>query len=239
MGYCAGVGEDAVIARGRDAEILDLGGGRVLRRFSGPRPLAVEALVMRLVREAGYPVPEVFEVRRDGMVLERVDGPTMLDDLATHPWRVRRHARMLAALHRELHQIRASEGLPARFGEPGPDDVVIHGDLHPGNVMLSRAGPVVIDWTSGGRGPAGADVADAWLILASAQPAGGLLMRALAGALRGRFLDSFLREAGRSEATSYLELALEERAADPNLTPAEKAAMRKVAAAHGILPGAR
>lgn len=231
MGYCAGVGEGTVIARGRDAEILDLGGGRVLRRFSGPRPLEAEAFVMRLVREAGYPVPEVFEVYRDGMVLERVDGPTMLDDLATHPWRVQRHARTLATLHRDLHRIRASEGLPARFGEPAPDDVVVHGDLHPGNVMLSRAGPVVIDWTSGGRGPAGADVADAWLILASAQPAGGLLMRALAGALRGRFLGTFLREAGRSEAAAYLRLAIDERAGDPNLTPGEKAAMRKVAAA--------
>ena len=47
---------------------------------------------MRLVREAGYPAPEVFEVHGDGMVLERVDGSTMLDDLATHPWRVQRHA---------------------------------------------------------------------------------------------------------------------------------------------------
>jgi len=231
MGYCAGVGEGTTIARGRDAEIVDLGGGRVLRRFGGPRPLEAEALIMRLVREAGYPVPEVFEVHRDGMVLERVDGPTMLDDLTTHPWRVQRHARTLANLHRDLHQIRAFEGLPARFGEPAPDDVVVHGDLHPGNVMLSRSGPVVIDWTSGGRGPAGADVADAWLILASAQPAGGLVMRALVGALRGRFLETFLREAGRSEAASYLQLAIEERASDPNITPSEKAAMRKVAAA--------
>lgn len=186
---------------------------------------------MRLVREAGYPVPEVFEVHGDGMVLERVDGSTMLDDLAAHPWRVQRHARTLAALHRDLHRIEAVEGLPGRFGPPAPDDVVVHGDLHPGNVILSRRGPVVIDWTSGGRGPAGADVADAWLVLACAQPGRGPLMRALTGALRARFLETFLREAGRSEAATNLLLALEERLADPHITPGEKAAMRKVAAA--------
>jgi len=225
------VSEGKVIARGRDAEIVDLGSGRVLRRFSRPRPLEAEAWVMRLVREAGYPAPEVFEVHGDGMVLERVDGSTMLDDLATHPWRVQRHARTLAALHRDLHRIGAVESLPGRFGPPATDDVVVHGDLHPGNVILSRSGPVVIDWTSGGRGPAGADVADAWLVLACARPDGGPLMRALAGALRARFLETFLREAGRSEAASNLLLALEERLADPHITPSEKAAMRKVAAA--------
>src|SRR5215467_480436 len=46
------MGEDTVIAHGRDAEIVDLGSGRVLRRFAGPRRLEPEALVMRLVRDA-------------------------------------------------------------------------------------------------------------------------------------------------------------------------------------------
>jgi len=225
------VTEGEVIARGRDAEIVDLGGGRILRRFSRPRPLEAEAVLMRYVRETGYPVPNVFDVHGGGMVLERVDGPTMLDDLAAHPWRVQRYARTLATLHRDLHRIRAFEGLRGRFGRPAHDDVVVHGDLHPGNVILSRSGPVVIDWTSAGRGPAGADVADAWLVLACAQPAGGPLMRALAGALRGRFLETFLREAGRSEAASHLQLALEKRAADPHITSSEIAAMRTVAAA--------
>jgi len=226
--------EGTVIGRGRDAEIVDLGGGRVLRRFRGPRRLDAEARLMRLVRDAGYPAPEVFEVHPDGMTLERVDGPTMLEDLGAHPWRWRRHARTLAALHRELHQIRAVVGLRARFGEPAPDDVVVHGDLHPANVMLSHAGPVVIDWSNGGRGPAGADVADAWLLLASAQVPGGPLLRTLASALRQRFLTVFLREAGRAEAARYLRYAVKVRAADPHLDRREKAAMQRIAATHGV-----
>lgn len=232
-----GVREGTVIAHGRDAEIVELAGGRVLRRFASPRRLEPEALVMRLVRDTGYPVPEVFEVRPDGIVLERVEGPTMLEDLSAHPWRVHRHARTLAALHRDLHRIPAADWLPAQFGDPAPGDVVIHGDLHPANVMLSHAGPVVIDWSSAGRGPAGADVADAWLVVACAQPPGGPLMRALTAALRQRFLTTFLGEADRSQAAGYLRHAYERRAADPHLDRREKAAMQRIAATHAVGPG--
>jgi aminoglycoside phosphotransferase (APT) family kinase protein len=227
------VTDERVIASGRDAELLDLGRGRVLRRPRVPRRLDAEAGLMARARAAGYPVPEVFEVRPDGMVMERVDGPTMLDDLAAHPWRVDRHARTLAALHRRLHRIPAADGLRAPFGGPLPGDVLVHGDLHPANVLLSPGGQAVIDWSSGGRGPAGADVADAWLVLAAARPPAGTLLRVLVGALRHRFLAEFLRHAGREEAARYLRTAAGRRAADPNLSDAEKEAMRRLAAAHG------
>lgn len=222
-----------VIGSGREAELVDLGGGRVLRRLRSPRSLDREAELMRLVRAAGYPVPEVFEVSSRGMVMERVDGPTMLDDLAAHPWRVRRHARTLAALHDELHRIPAVDGLRPRFGAPGPDDVVVHGDLHPANVLLAASGPVVIDWANGGRGPAGADVADAWLVMAAARPAGGRPLQVLVAALRGHFLAVFLRAAGRENAARHLQVALRWRAEDPHLGEAEMAAMRRLAAISG------
>lgn len=222
-----------VIASGRDAEVVDLGGGRVLRRLRRPRPLDGEAELMRHARRAGYPVPEVFEVRPDGMVLERVDGPTMLADLAAHPWRVDAHARTLARLHRDLHAIADVDGLRAAFGEPGPDDVLVHGDLHPDNVLLSPAGPVVIDWANGGRGPAGADVADAWLVLAVAGIPGRGLRRRAVGLLRARFLATFLRHAGREAAARFLEVAAERRVRDHNLTEVEKATALRIAAGAG------
>lgn len=225
---------ERVVAAGRDAEMVDLGGGRLLRRPRVPRPLDGEAAVMRIARAAGYPAPEVVEVRPDGMVVERVDGPTMLDDLAARPWRVLRHARTLADLHRRLHAIPADDALAARLGPPGPGDVLVHGDLHPANVLLSPKGPVVIDWSNAGRGPAGADVADAWLLLAAAQPPGGRLLNLLVAALRARFLAEFLRRAGREEAARQLEAAYRLRTADPNISAAEKAAMRRVVAQHGI-----
>lgn len=219
-----------MIAAGRDAEIFAVGGDRVLRRLRRPRSQEAEAAVMRHVRAAGYPAPEVFEAREDGLVMARVAGPTMLDDLRRHPWRVRSHARTLAALHRDLHRIAAPADLQAPLGD---GDVLLHLDLHPDNVLLSPDGPVVIDWASAARGPAGADVADAWLVLAGARPPGGMLVGALVEGLRGRFLAEFLREAGRDEAAAHLHAAAERRARDPNIAPAERAAMRRVAVEHG------
>jgi aminoglycoside phosphotransferase (APT) family kinase protein len=227
------VAGERVVASGRDAEMIDLGGGRLLRRPRVPRSLEGEAVVMRLARAAGYPVPEVIELRPDGMVMERVDGPTMLDDLAAHPWRVGRHARTLADLHRRLHAIPAGDSLPARPGPPLPGDVLVHGDLHPANVLLAPNGPVVIDWSNAGRGPAGADVADAWLLLAAAQPPPGRLLGTMVAALRGRFLAEFLHHVGREEAVRHLAAAARQRMADPHLSEAERAAMRRVVAAHG------
>jgi len=224
---------EIVLASGRDSDLLDLGGGRVLRRPRVPRPLDGEAAVMRRVRAAGYPVPEVYEVRPDGMVMARVEGPTMLRDLTAHPWRVLRHARTLAALHHRLHAIGADAGDRPTFGRSGPDDVLVHGDLHPDNVLLSPGGPVVIDWANAGRGPAGADVADCWLLLASADAPVGPVMRLLVAVLRRRFLASFLRHAGRAESAGKLGTALARRLVDTNLSAEERARMRRVVARHG------
>jgi len=47
-----------------------------------------------------------------------------------------------------------------------PDgDQLCHGDMHPGNIMLSRRGPMVIDWTNARRGHPAADIARSILIL--------------------------------------------------------------------------
>jgi tRNA A-37 threonylcarbamoyl transferase component Bud32 len=92
----------------------------------------------------GYPVPEVFEIGQNALVLERIEGATMLDDLWRRPWRLSAHAGTLARLHRQLHEMLA----PADLG----DGRLLHMDLHPENVMLSPRGPVVIDWTNARAG---------------------------------------------------------------------------------------
>jgi hypothetical protein len=78
-----------LIAAGRASEIFDLGDGRVLRRFRAGGDPEREALVMRHARANGYPVPRVLEVAADSLVLERIDGPTMLADLWRRPWKLR------------------------------------------------------------------------------------------------------------------------------------------------------
>ena len=77
---------------------------------------------MEHLRAAGYPVPRVFRVGPGEMVLARIDGPTMLEDLEAHPWRIDRHARMLGSLHTDLHRIAPFPGLRPHLlpGDSGP-----------------------------------------------------------------------------------------------------------------------
>jgi aminoglycoside phosphotransferase (APT) family kinase protein len=144
---------------GREADIVDLGDGTVLRKFRTAGNPAREALVMEHARARGYPVPRVHEVRPDALVLERIDGRSMLRDLRRRPWRLPRHMRTLAELHAQLQKIDA----PHELG----DGALLHRDLHPNNVLLSPAGPVVIDWPNSTAGDRAFDVALAWIVCAT------------------------------------------------------------------------
>ena len=222
-----------LIARGRDAEVYAVGEDRVARRLPTPRDLTGEAAVMEHVRSAGYPVPRVWRVAPGEVVLERVEGPTMLDDLGSHPWRVDRHARTLADLHRRLHRIPAPTDLAAH---PWPGEVVLHLDLHPANVILAPAGPVVIDWTNARRGGAGADLAEVWVIVATlgrdADPSGladrvrEAVVGRVEGRIRARLLAGFLAGDARDQARDALPTTAEVRLRDPHVSPAEAEAIR-------------
>jgi aminoglycoside phosphotransferase (APT) family kinase protein len=197
-----------VIAAGRASEIVDLGDGRVLRRFKRGGDPAREAVVMEHARAHGFPVPAVFEVRDDALVLELVDGPTMAADLGRRPWRLGRHARALAELHARLHAI------------PLEGECLLHLDLHPQNVLLAARGPVVIDWSNAQAGDPGFDVALTWVISASVANLGA---RA--------FTRRFLRHVDREAARRALPEAVAYRLADPSLTEAERARVRRLLAA--------
>ena len=92
---------------------------------------------MRHAERHGFPSPRVLEITTDGLVLERIDGPTMGAALRGHPWTLRRNASLLAELHTRLHRIVA----PAPLPEVGAGDRLLHLDLHPENVILFACGP--------------------------------------------------------------------------------------------------
>jgi aminoglycoside phosphotransferase (APT) family kinase protein len=159
---------------------------------------------MEHARSHGYPVPAARALSDTEIVMDRVDGVTMLDDLGRRPWRIDHHARTLAELHRRLGQIRAPGWLPARVGNGGD---LLHLDLHPDNVILTDQGPFVIDWPNAARGPAGADVAHTWIVLACSTPVTGAYRQALSIAGRKVFLRLFLRRVDRAAALEHLEVA--------------------------------
>jgi aminoglycoside phosphotransferase (APT) family kinase protein len=211
------VAEPRLIAEGRASEILDLGGGRVLRRFKAGGSPEREALVMGHARARGYPVPEVFEVDADSLVIERIEGPTMLEAVFERSSALAEQARLLAELHDDLHRIEAPDGLLAL----GEGDRLVHLDLHPENVILSPAGPVVIDWANARRGHGLLDVAYTWIICATSSGVGQLGLD---------FVELFLAHFDRDEALRHLPLAVEHRLADPNVLDEERVRIRALAA---------
>jgi aminoglycoside phosphotransferase (APT) family kinase protein len=150
---------DHLLASGRDADVFALDDDRVLRRYRGGGDTAREAAVMAYVARLGFPVPAVHDCGGPDLVMERLDGETMLAAMIAGRLDAVAGIRLLAGLHDRLH------ALPARRGAH-PGDRVLHLDLHPDNVMLTARGPVVIDWRNSDEGPADRDVAMTALILA-------------------------------------------------------------------------
>ncbi len=215
----------AQLAVGRDNTIFAVGEDRVLRRAPDRRSFEAEARAMEQMAAAGYPVPRVHRVGPGEMLLERVPGPTMLDDLRRRPWRMPAHARLLADLHHRLHQIPAPANLPAG---PVPGHAVIHLDLHPQNVILSPSGPVVIDWTNVARGPGAADVAMTWIILAVSEVDDPGALRLVLAQFRRRLVERFLVAAGRDEARAVLQAMAAYRSKDRNVRPGELVALERL-----------
>jgi aminoglycoside phosphotransferase (APT) family kinase protein len=94
----------------------------------------------------------------------------MLQAIIQHSWKFTHYAHMLAELQAEMHQ-RQVAGLPsqkerlvgkitdaavlpeavrqaalAKLDSLPEDDKLCHGDFHPGNILLTVHGPVIIDW---------------------------------------------------------------------------------------------
>jgi aminoglycoside phosphotransferase (APT) family kinase protein len=223
----AGAGAGRPLARGRDADVYDLGEGRVLRRYRRPGPTDRERRVMAHARAHGYPVPRVYASSATDMVMDRLHGPSMLDDLARRPWRLVRHARTLAELHRRLHAIPAPADLPAPLGE---GDRLVHLDLHPANVVLTAAGPAVIDWPNSGRGDGLADVAATWVILRTSRLEGPAARRQLAALGQRLFAAAFLAGFDRRQVLRHLPLVVAARLADRNVTDRERVLLRRLMA---------
>jgi aminoglycoside phosphotransferase (APT) family kinase protein len=164
-----------------------------------------EARIARAVYEVGIPSPEAREIveveGRRGLIYERLEGVSMLQDMNARPWLLFKHARSLAELHVRIHgqsttelpsykdrldyDIRHSAHLGEEFKSkalallkvlPGSSNIC-HGDYHPGNVLVTERGPVVIDWMTASTGSPWTDVARTSLLLSIGAKAAGKQVR--------------------------------------------------------------
>lgn len=184
---------------------------------------------MGYVAQRGYPVPRVEEISADGceLVMERIDGPTMLEVLSRRPWTLRRHAAALAALHQRLHEIPGPEWLdPFLAG----GDRLVHLDLHPLNVILSPKGPVLIDWSNAARGAGPADVALTWLVMMAGEVPGGGVQAAVGRLFRRLFVRSFLGHIDLAPVRTVLPAVGVWKCQDRNMRATEIARMQRLVA---------
>lgn len=216
------------MAAGRDADIFEYGPRLVLRRSRTSRSQAEEARVMEYVRSQGYPVPAVQEVSSDGtdLVMERIGGTDMGATMTKRPWTIPRQGRVLADLHRQLHELTAPEWL--RDAPIGQGDRMLHLDLHPLNVMVGPRGPVVIDWTGACRGEPTIDVALAWVLMVAGEVRTGRLVGMIEGRARSVLVKSFLHSFDVDVVKESLGDVVAWKTLDPHMSAGEQDRMWQV-----------
>jgi len=187
-----------LLSRGMTAEVFEWGEDKVLKLFfdNFDETWALnEANIGKAVFDAGIPSPEVFEIinvdNRKGIILERIFGNTMLDQVLVEPWKLQYFSIQLARLQYRIHKHKA-RGLPSQreklaesiwsssnilgrrvyriieylYNLPGGSSVC-HGDFHFGNVMVSGNKFIPIDWMNAYGGNPASDVARTCLIMTS------------------------------------------------------------------------
>ena len=153
-----------------------------------------EAKIARIIYENGLPVPQFGDVLvfgdRLGMVFERIEGFTMYHHMQSNPLSSFRLVSQMAVLQDQIHQC-AAPGLPAyssflsrgirHTNDLSPEeksfllgqierlsteeDHLCHADLHPQNIILSKRGPIIVDWANAVNGNRLADVARSHYLL--------------------------------------------------------------------------
>ena len=191
------------IGEGAYSDVHAWAPGQVLKLFKAGfarRHSWWEARMTRAAFAAGSPAPEVFDEvtveGRFGVVLQRLDGPTLLQLSRSGAMTPEQTGAILATLAISVHKTAPPPDiLPLRDTEAGssrlsggmlpehiatgiltlierlaPGDGLCHGDLHPGNVIMTADGPRLIDWGGATRAPAGLDLACCHFLLSELAP---------------------------------------------------------------------
>jgi len=196
------------IATGRTSEIFAWEDGHILKLLRPgfhPGLIQQEEVITTAIYQAGIAVPKIYEVvevnGRPGIVYERINGPSLIETIERHPFRLQRHAALLARLHAAIHthtypqaiegtsrqkkilamQVNEAQVLPASVRQAIlslldrlPDgDTLCHNDFHPLNVLMGHCDPVIIDWESASLGNPCADVARTSLTVMLGRPVEG------------------------------------------------------------------
>ena len=133
---------------------------------------------------------------RFGIVLQRLDGPTLLQLLRTRAVTFEQAGAILATLYISVHKTppppdvlslrdwidaasrtsrdilpeHIATGVLTLIDRLPPEDGLCHADLHPGNVIMTADGPRIIDWACALRASAVFDIARVHVSLSELVP---------------------------------------------------------------------
>jgi Ser/Thr protein kinase RdoA (MazF antagonist) len=191
------------IGEGEFADVHAWAPGQVLKLWKAGIPrrtVSHEARMIRTVFAAGLPAPEVFgEVTLDGrfgIVLTRLDGPTLSHLSRTGAVTLQQVGAILATLAMDLHGTPAPAAVLSLrdwmdhsmrgAGDRFPQHIaagilslidrlpssggLCHCDLHPGNVIITADGPKLVDWIGVVRAPGALDLAVSHFLLSEIFP---------------------------------------------------------------------
>jgi Ser/Thr protein kinase RdoA (MazF antagonist) len=165
-----------------------------LYRAGQPKSEAVrEAEVLGVVARGGLRAPRAYEVGeldgRWGVVMDRVAGRPFAEPMLADPAAAAPYFAAMARLQVDLHGASGAGLAPlkarleGKIGRvPGladlvrqrlrdrlqalPDgDRVLHGDVHPYNILGTLEDAVIVDWLDATAGPPAADVCRSWLLM--------------------------------------------------------------------------
>lgn len=193
------------VGRGATAEVRELGEKQVVKLFLSEIPLSRhsrELHALWLLRDTPAHQPHIYGTvrieHRNGIVLERLRGRSLLSLMVASPWRVATYSQQMADLHVRLNGLDAPprmDNLKRRLTSDItectelPEDVrdrllieisqlpdgkrLCHLDYHPGNILIGEDGESrVVDWVNACVGDPMADVARTYGMLLVGLPPG-------------------------------------------------------------------
>ncbi|CAM4480577.1 phosphotransferase family protein [Paenibacillus tarimensis] len=191
LGELLGVGKTASVYRWGTSEAIKIFHDSMDDEFEACKEALraefVDSLSIRAPRFSGC----IMYEGKTCLIYEAVEGPTMLSQIKASIPSVSYYAQLMADLQSELHRVRVEEagnlklelstrincikeiaeadkhrinGILASLPE---GSAICHYDFHPGNIILSPHGPVIIDWMNVLIGCAAADAARTSMMIQS------------------------------------------------------------------------
>lgn len=191
VGEKIGEGASADVHAWAPGQVVKLFRPGVSRRLSWHEAQKTDA-----VFAASAPAPEVFGTvileGRFGIVLQHLEGPSLLQLVRTGAIARGEAGAILADLCLAVHRTppppdvpgvrdwvgswlqgsrgrlptHVATGVGALTARLSPADELCHGDLHPGNVIMTAEGPRLVDWSHAVRASAAFDLAQGHMVLA-------------------------------------------------------------------------